>query len=270
MDTHDLITVDSSPTAEGQDGTSGRLLQNRDSLQSLPDDSVDIGFDEPDVTVSQPGERSTCSFALDQSPPPDISTMPLAEADGTVRKLAQVQFARFFQNLKAIQELQDSNITRADNEITRVKGLLHDKDDEATDCHSKLEQVSESLDAAEVEQRTVDAEYVKHEPLRALCQKNNFSDAIRLALAQTEEELERLEQRLEDTTKAADDARAEVEACEDAERQCDQALETLRQELSSVEKMRDRCKSTSSVLQGSRDEILALSLGPRFPHDAVT
>ena len=67
--------------------------------------------------------------------------------------------------------------------------------------------------------------------------------------------------------KAADNARAEMDSCEETAKQCQQALDRLRQELGAAEKLRDRCKSTGSVLRGSSDEILSLCLGPRFPHD---
>ena len=124
---------------------------------------------------------------------PDTSTMPLSEADGAVQKLAQAHFAQFFQGLKAVQELQDSNAGRADNEVTRIKALLDDKQNEAAICQATLEQASHAREATEIEQRRARAECLKHEPLRALCQDNDFSDSVRLALAQTEEELERLD-----------------------------------------------------------------------------
>lgn len=229
-----------------------------------------MGYDNPDGSIRPCGESSsTYPFAFEMLPMPDTSTMPLSEADGAVRKLAQAQFAHFFQGLRAIQDLQDSNAGRADHEVARIRALLDDKYDEAAICHATLEQASEARDAADTEQRKADAECVKHEPLRALCQDNDFSDSIRLALAQTEEELERLDQRLEDAVKAVEDAGAELDRRKDSGLQCAQGLDALRQELGAAETVRDRCKSTGSVLQGSRDEIMSLSLGPRFPHDGT-
>ena len=193
--------------------------------------------------------------------------MPLREADEALRKLAQEQYNLFFHQLKAIKELQRSNISRADNEIAHVNALIINKDHEAADCHSKLEQAYEALDTANTEERNAEAECVRHEPLRAVCDNNNFSDAIRHALTQTEEELDNLDQTWQDAMEATDNARAEMDSCEDTAKECQQALDRLRQELGAAEKLRDRCKSTGSVLQGSSDEILTLCLGPRFPHD---
>lgn len=264
----DLGTAESHTTPKGQTGTSGRSLQIQDPLDSTFDDSLEMGYDIPEGPVRPCGESSSiCPFASEILPIPDTSTMPLSEADGAVRKLAQAHFAQFFQGLKAIQELQESNAGRADNEVARIKALLDDKDNEAAICHATLKQASQALDAAEMEQRGADAECLKHEPLRALCQDNDFSESIRLALAQAEEELERLDQRLEDADKAVEDARAELQRRKDSGLQCAEALDTLRQEIGAAETVRDRCKITGTVLQGSRDEILSLSLGPRFPQN---
>ena len=227
-----------------------------------------MGYDNPEGSSRPCGESSsTYPFASEISSMPDTSTMPLSEADGAVRKLAQAHFAQFFQGLRAIQEFQDSNAGRADNEVARIKALLDDKQTEAAICHAALEQASQAQDAADAEQRRAGAECLKHEPLRALCQDNDFSDSIRLALAQTEEELERLDQRLEDADKAVEDARAELDRRKDSGLHCAQALDTLRQEIGAAETVRDRCKITGLVLQGSREEIMSLSLGPRFPRN---
>ena len=270
MDQSGLSTLDFNLTPNGQDSTFGRLLQDEDPLQLPSNDSLDIGFDGPDPTT-RPSEASSPPrpFALERLSKPDILTMPLQQADEAIRKLAQAHFALFFQNLKVIQDLQLSNITRADTEITRIKGLLNDKDDEATDCRAKLEQASQALDAADTEQHDADAECAKHEPLRALCQNNEFSSAVRLALTQAEEELERLDQRAQDASEATEAARGEMQSYEDTAQQHQQALDTLRQELRAAEKVRERCKNTGSVLRGSSDEVLSLSLGPRFPHDDI-
>ena len=268
MGTVDPGTVESHATPKGQTGTLGRALQIQDPSDSAFDDSLDMGYDNPEGSIRPCGESgSPYPIASGTLPMPDTSAMPLSEADGAVRKLAQAHFAQFFQGLRAIQELQDSNAGRADNEVARLKALLDDKYDEAAICHATLEQASEARDAADAEQRRAGAERLKHEPLRALCQDNDFSDSIRLALAQTEEELERLDQRLEDAVTAVEDASAELHRRKDGGLQCAEALDALRQEIGAAVTVRDRCKSTGSVLRGSRDEIMSLSLGPRFPHD---
>lgn len=195
--------------------------------------------------------------------------MPLREADGAIRELAQVQFALFFHNLKAIQDLQRGNIVRADKEVTRIKALLHDKDREGADVLAKLEQATETLKVAEAEQQNVREECEKHEPLRALCQDNNFSDVVRLTLAQTEEALKRLDQKLEDAVKVTELARGEVTSCENTAEQCEQALDDLRQKLGTAEKLREWCKRTDKSLEGSQDRATALSLEPQFRHDDV-
>lgn len=270
MDQSDISTQNFNLTPKGQDSSLDRLLQDEDPSQLPSDDSLDLGFNGPGSTT---GLFETSipprPFALERLSTPDISTMPLQEADKEIRKLSQAQFTLFFHNLKAIQELQLCNITRADTEIARIKGLLNDKDGEAADCRAKLEQASQALDAAEAEQHNADAECAKHESLRALCQNNDFSSAVRLALTHAEEELERVEQRAQDASEATEAACAEMQCYEDTAQQHQQALDTLRQELRAAERVRDGCKSTGSVLRGSSDEVMSLSLGPRFPHDDV-
>ena len=259
--------MDADPTPKGRDSTGGRLLQRRDSLQ-IPDDSLNIRYDEPESTGKLSEESSsTGPFAFEPLPTPDISTMSLREADGAIRELAQAQFAIFFQNLDFIHQLQVSNANRADNEITRITSLLDGKVGEGAHFQAKLKEASDALDAAEAEQRNADAECVKHQALRALCQGNDFSDAIRHALVRAEEEIERQDQRLEEAVQATDDARMKVESCKHKEQLHLQACDALRQELNAAEKVRDRCKTTGSVLKGSRDEIVSRCTGPRFPHD---
>ena len=268
MDLSGLSAGDSNPTSKEQDDTSGGLLQDIDPLQDDLDHSLDIGFDGPDGnTRLSGGSGSTRLSAFEISATSDFSTMPLRGADEALRKLAQEQYNLFFQQLKAMEEIQRSNIFRADNEIARIDALIIDNDHEAADCRSKLEQACEALDTAQTHERNAQGECERHEPLRALCERNNFSDAVRQALTQTEEELDSLDQTWQDAVNATDNARAEKGSCEDAVKQCQRALDRLRQELGAAEKLRDRCKSTGSVLQGSSDEILSLCLGPRFPHD---
>ena len=268
MDFSGLSAGDSNPTRKEQDDTSGGLQQDTDPLQDDLDPSLDIGFDGSDGNTRLSGESSATRLsAFNISSTSDISTIPLREADKALRKLAQEQYSLFFGQLKAMEDFQKCNISRADNEIARINALIIDNDHEAADCRSKLEQAHEALDTAQTHERNAQGECVKHEPLRALCESNDFSDAVRHALTQTEEELDKLDQILQNAIKATDDARAEKDSCEDTAKQCQQALDRLGQELSAAEKLRDRCKSTGSVLKGSNDEILSLSLGPRFPHD---
>ena len=121
-DTSDLGTVESHATPKGQTGTLGHALQTQDPSDSTIDDSLDMGYDNPEVSIRPCGESSsTYPFASETLPMPDTSAMPLSEVDGAVRKLAQAHFAQFFQGLRGIQELQDTKAGRADNEVARIK-----------------------------------------------------------------------------------------------------------------------------------------------------
>ena len=94
------------------------------------------------------------------------------------------EIAHFFQYFKAIPDLHLLNTAGADNDGIRIKASLDAKHDEAAACHATLEQVYEALNAADTEQRKARAECVQRKPSRTLCQDNDFSYSIQLAIAQ--------------------------------------------------------------------------------------
>jgi len=255
------------PILKDQGMTSDSLPQNRDFSQP-PEDSFDIGFDGS-VSITRPSmANSSLHFsAFEETLMPDISAKPPQEADGAIRKLAKDQFAIFFQNLKAFQDLQRSNVLRAEDDITRIKSLLNEKADESTDCLTKLEQASQALDAAEAEQHDCEESCVKHAPLRVAGDVQNYDAKFLPLAAQTRELLDEIDQKAKDLATATEAAGTKLKSCKDTAQQLQQALDALRQELTVAKKVRVRCKNTSSVLQGSSDQLVSLSLGPQFPRD---
>ena len=258
-------SVDLSPVPATRGGTMDHMLQGQESSRLISENALNFGWDMSHVIEGLSDKRdSAYQMSFEGLSFVDVSRMPLQEADKVVRKWAQSQFHHFFQSLKATQQLQAQNVARVNDEIIRIKHSIDKSDRECTDCEVNFQQACEARDIAQANEQRVQADVMKHKSLRTICENNDFSEAIRFALAQVEVELENLDQMLETTAKVAEEAHERLESCEAVLQHHQRVYDSLRQEPLAAEKVQHCCQSTSSVLQGSCDEIISLSPGPRF------